>query len=155
METQQNPRRKYRKSGSNPANERFAQIYAVGDKEKGIKPNNATAAHREVFGAAKSPEAQRKLAHDKVTKVNDSIEYYRKQLETLQSEAHQAIADTLRQKKDKRLRFDAAKDVTDRNLGKPTQRTEHVGLTTMVVMDLTGQGSQPPPEIVAELEKTD
>lgn len=56
---------------------------------------------------------------------------------------------------DHAIRTKAADSILDRVHGKATQRTEHVGLSTMVIMDLTGKGESPPQEILDQLEATD
>lgn len=148
----------YRKTqADNAANAEFARIYVKGDPDRGIKPNNATAAHEAVFGASASRGAQAVAAHDKLRnpKVLEGIQEYRQELALLQGKANKVFDDHLTKRKvPHQVRQRAAEYVSDQNYGKATQKIEQLSAHVSVHYDLSGgKAGDVPQEILDKLEK--
>lgn len=128
----------YRKTGANPANQRFAAIVAAGDSDKGIKPNNATAAYREVFGG--NPNSARELARQKMTNldVQADIAQQRERIAQESGKAITRLAQLRDQKRAPGVALGASTFLIDQAHGKATQRVESVGVTANITMDLSG-----------------
>lgn len=148
------PKKTYRKTDpDNPARKHFAQLYATGDPDKGIKPNNGTRSYMEAFPGTKPDTARAKapllLANDS---IQLDIEQQRKKLEALSGKGIQRMAEYLDDDAtDKRLAFDIGKFAAEQTHGKATQKVETVGVFVNVTMPLT-PGSKPPQEVIDALK---
>lgn len=134
--------RKYRKSLPNPADQEFARLYRQGDKSKGIRPNNATAAYREVYGRAKNPAVDREMAKRKLTLVYPTLEAQRKKIERYSDKAIDRLGKLVDNARSEMVQYSASSYLADQAHGKATQRLDVRSEAVVFHMDLTKGDNQ-------------
>jgi hypothetical protein len=91
--------------------------------------------------------AARSIASENLTKPNILAV-----LQGYDQIAQETIAELALQREDKRLAFDASKDILDRIHGKATQNIKSTSVTAAITLDLTGGNSGDiPPEVMEQL----
>lgn len=146
------PKKTYRKTDpDNPARKHFAQLYATGDPDKGLKPNNATQSYKAAFPGTPDRSA-RQLGYELLTNldVQADIDQQRQMIEALGGKAIRKI-DSLMDTDDENIAGVNDRYVSDQNLGKATQKVITAGVYVYVEMPLT-PGSKPPQEVIDALK---